>query len=295
VHNGDIVDNASHTAQWTVADKALSTLEKPSPDLLDGLPYGLAVGNHDESPNGTPGGTDNFNKYFGVARFDNRAYYGGHHGSTNDNAWITFSAGGLDFIVVSLQYDTNPDAAVLAWARAVFEQHPNAFGILNAHYILGGNAGFGAQGQAIYDELRGVRNVRLMTCGHIHGEARRTDTYQGHVIHSMLADYQGRDDGGTGWMRIWELSPANNEITVRTYSPSLDKFETDAISEFTLPVDLRGSGGAFKLAATVAPAASPVSVAVPGLEAGRTYEWYATVGDCAHLVASPLFRFTTKP
>ena len=41
-------------------------------------------------------------------------------------------------------------------------------------------------------------------------------------------------------MRIWEFSPANGTVSVRSYSPTLDKYETDADSEFTIEVDLRG-------------------------------------------------------
>ena len=43
------------------------------------------------------------------------------------------------------------------------------------------------------------------------------------------------------------------------------------------------------------PAPATTSIAVPGLQPGRTYEWYATVGDCAHTVTTPVQRFTTQP
>ncbi len=294
VHNGDIVDKADLTYQWTIADKAMSELESPVAGFPDGMPFGVAVGNHDQSPNGSANGTQNFNKYFGVSRFAGRSYYGGHYGDDNDESWYTFSAGGLDFVVVNLQYDTAPGSAVLSWARSIFEQHPESFGILNSHYIVGSSGSFGAQGKAIYEALKDVDNLQLMTSGHVSAEARRTDTFQGNVIHSMLADYQGRANGGNGWMRIWELAPASNELTVRTYSPTLDKFETDDDSEFTLPVDLHGAGGPFQVAGSVDHAAVSASVQLD-VKPGRTYEWYATVTDCAHSVDSPLYRFTTNP
>ena len=53
-----------------------------------------------------------------------------------------------------------------------------------------------------------------------------------------MSDYQGRANGGDGWLRIMEFSPANNQIRVRTYSLSLNQFETDADSEFTLSYDM---------------------------------------------------------
>lgn len=294
IHNGDIVNHGSRPEEWTIAEAALSRLETPEDDLPDGVPYGLGVGNHDQDSNGNTDVTTNFNQRFGVDRFAGRAYYGGHYADDNDENWITFWAGGLQFVVVSLQYDTTPSPAVLAWARSVFEAHPDAFGILNTHYILGGSGNFGAQGQAIYDALRATDNVQLMTCGHITAESRRTDVHQGNVIHSMLADYQGDGDGGSGFMRIWEFSPANGELTVRSYSPSRDEWYTDANSEFTLEVDLPGAGGPFGEAAVVDPASGTVSATLTGLEPGRTYEWYATINDCAHTVTTPVRRFTTQ-
>lgn len=297
IHNGDLVEHGNtYDYEWRVADRAMRTLEEPSAELADGLPYGIAVGNHDETPRGSGGGTEKFNAYFGVARFAGRPYYGGHYaGDTNDDSWFTFAAGGLDFVVVNLRYDETPDPAVLAWARRVFDAHPDAFGILNTHYLIGTGATFGAQGQATYDALRDAESVQLMTCGHVAGESRRTDTYAGHTIHTMLADYQGRADGGSGWLRIWELSPANGTITVRSYSPSLDQWETDANSEFTLPIDLRGAGGAFEERARETATGGLATTTLEGLEPGRVYEWYATVRGCAHEVRTRVARFTTRP
>lgn len=295
IHNGDIVDNGNIDSQWAVADQAMSTLEGTSDALPEGMPYGVCVGNHDQSPNGTDNGTTKFNVHFGVERFADKSYYGGHYGSDNDENWVSFEAGGVEFVVVNLQYDTTPDPAVLAWARSIFESHPDAFGILNTHYILGAGGNFGPQGQAIYEALKDVQNVQLFTCGHVAAESRREDTFEGHTIHSMLADYQGRADGGAGFMRIWELSPKSQELTVRSYSPTLDQWETDEDSEFTLHVDLRGFGGSFHEAGVVDPASGHASVALEGLEPGKRYEWYAVVDDCAHVVTTDVMGFTTSP
>ena len=295
IHNGDIVNHGNQQQEWVIADAAMSRLETPEADLPEGVPYGVCIGNHDQDTNSLAGSTASFNEWFGVNRFAGRSYYGGHYGATNDENWFTFRAGGLEFVVVDLQFDTTPDPAVLAWARSVFEAHPDAFGILNTHYILGATGQFGAQGQAIYDALRSTDNVQLMTCGHISAESRRTDVHQGNVIHSMLADYQFEGDGGAGYMRIWEFSPANDELTVRSYSPSFDQWYTDEDSEFTLSVELPGAGGPFEETAVVDPAVGTASASLDGLVAGKTYEWYATVSDCAHTVTTPVQRFTTLP
>lgn len=298
IHNGDIVDNGDMDAQWTIANRAMATLEKPSPRLPDGMPYGTCAGNHDQSPNGALNSTAKYNLHYGTTRFGKRSYFGGVFASGKvDENWFQFNAGGLDFVVVNLQYaDAAREPSVLAWTRSIFEQHPDAFGIVNSHFILNGVGNFGAAGQSIYDAIKGVKNVQLMTCGHVGAEQKRTDVFEGHAVHSMLADYQFRANGGAGVLRIWELSPKNDELTVRSYSPTDKRFETDADSEFTLKVDLSGAGKSpFKEQAKIDPAvAGEVKTRLDGLTPGQTYEWYVTITDCAHTVRSPLYRFKTK-
>ncbi len=293
IHNGDLINNGDkYDYQWRVADQAMKTLEGGQPGMADGVPYGISVGNHDLSVFGVAGKALSFNKYFGITRFTSRVYYGGHYAKTNDESWFTFSAGGLDFVVVSLQYNTAPSAATLAWARSIFEMHPHAFGILNTHYLLGSGGSFGTQGQAIYQALKDVPNVQLMTCGHIGAEARRTDVFEGHPIHTMLADYQFEADGGGGKLRLWEFSPVRGEVTVRTYSPTRDQWYTDEHSEFTLPVDLTGAGGEWDDLVAVEDADGRITARWTGVEPGKTYEWYATATDCAHSARTPVERFT---
>ncbi|MBC8074130.1 MAG: metallophosphoesterase, partial [Deltaproteobacteria bacterium] len=203
IHNGDIVNHGARTEEWTIADAAMQRLETPEPALPDGVPYGVTLGNHDFDTFATTDDTASFNQYFGIARFAGRHYYGGHYAADNDENWVTYNAGGLQFVVVNLQYDDTPSPAVLAWAKSVFEAHPDAFGILNTHFLLNNQGEFGAQGNAIYQALRETQNVHLMTCGHVSDEERRTDVFQGHPIHTMLADFQGDAEGGSGYLRIW--------------------------------------------------------------------------------------------
>jgi hypothetical protein len=295
IHNGDMINNEPQLYQWEVASAAMARLEAPESGLPDGVPYNTNVGNHDNKLVGDNRvvNTTRWNQFFGVDRFAGRAYYGGGRANRNDDSWVTFSAGGMDFLVVSLMYDLDMDPAALAWARSIFQMHPKHFGILNTHYLLGSGGNFGPQARLIFEGLKDLPNLHLMTGGHISAESRRVDMIEGRPIHSMLADFQGRDQGGAGFLRIWEFSPASQTVSVRTYSPTLDTFETDQNSEFTLDVDLRGAGGPFRQLQVTGADAGALATPVDGLEVGKTYEWYAEVTSCGQRATTPLYRFTT--
>lgn len=300
---GDCVedgDNNGNPVEWQNADADFSVIENPATTGLPyGVPYDIAVGNHDQTPNSDADGTTTFfNQYFGSARFGSRPYYGGHYGSNNDDHFTFFSASGMDFIVVSLEYDNSPDPAVLAWADAVLTAYPNRRAIVVSHYITnpGSPATFSGQGKAIYDALKGHANLFLMLSGHIDGQGRRQDTYNGNIVQCLETDYQWHNNGGDGWMRTMQFSPANNCIRVRSYSPYLNQYmvSPDSVSQFTVSYDMT-AGPAFQQLGSQSGVTSGTTAALPwsGLIGGRTYEWYATVSDGTTLIRSPFWRFTT--
>lgn len=307
LHNGDVVQHGNlEEVEWERAETAMKNLEQTGNKFPDGIPYGIAVGNHDNgasSHDDMPFSTKFFNQYFGVDRFQDRAYYGGHYGNKNDNNWIVVRAGNLDVVMVSLEYrgELGQDPEVLAWAKEVFEAHPHALGIVNSHHIVKANGDFCAQGKQIYDVMKKVDNVQLMTSGHIKEfRNRRTDTYMGHTIHSMLADYQdlivAEDScaGGCGYLRIWRFSPMKDQLKVETYSPPLDKSMTGAKEQFTLNVDLSAATGVFAVAGEAVGHGPTLAFTLEGLTPGATYEWYAVVKQCGVKVTTAKRTFTVN-
>lgn len=328
LHDGDVTSSGQATeTEWTRASAALGRIEDPTTTgLPHGLPLAVAVGDRDNrdplTATSIPGNTAFFNKYFGISHFSERPYFGGHYGDRNDDSFIRFNVGGLDFVVVSYQFvatSTTGRKAALQWGRSVFDGYPRAFGIVNAHSIVTATGTFSAQGTAIYDSVSSAPNVHLMTSAHVSSEKRRTDTLpvisaedgklHDHTIVSMLASYVdlGKDktspdaptyEGGSGYLRLWKFSPKDGTLTVSTYSPTLDRFQTDAESAFTLEVDLSGSGGAFKKLPTQRTINADGSVRfradVTTLAPGATYEWYARARDCDLFQSSPMRRFSTS-
>ncbi len=192
-HLGDCVQNGdSLIGEWRVVEKAMSRLEDPATTTLqDGIPYGVAPGNHDQSPEGSPDGTTTvYNWVFGEYRFKGREYYGGHFGQNNDNHYELFSAGTLDFIVIHLEYDMTPDVDVLAWADDLLQEHSDRRAILVTHYLIGDGypAEFSPQGEAIYQALKENDKLFLVLGVHISGatgEVQRVVRPQ--VLHHPVA------------------------------------------------------------------------------------------------------------
>jgi len=223
---GDLVQTAASTLQWLRASLAMLLLQSPRhTQQPDGIPYSVLPGNHDHP-------TTNYNRYFGAWRFATKDYYGGHYDDTNNDSYVLFTAAGLDFIAVSLEY--NPNAAELDWADGLLQTYASRRAILITHDLLALDASWDPAGQRVYDALKDHPNLFLMLCGHNHGEAQRTDAYNGTTLTTLLADYQSYPHGGDGYLRILQFCPAANEIRVTTYSPALDQYETDNDSQFTI-------------------------------------------------------------
>ncbi len=285
-------DNGGDPFEWDNAWSALSTVD------LSGIPYGLAVGNHDQTPKGDPNGTTSFyNQYFGTGHFRDRYFYGGHFGSNSDNHFDLFTASGLDFIVVYIEYGPAANPTILDWANQLLQTFSDRRAIVVSHYMIDpGNPGpFGVQGQAIYNALKGNSNLFLMLCGHVSEEGRRQDTYNGNTVTTLLSDYQTRANGGNGWLRIMTFSPASNQVSVQTYSPTLNQFETDNSSQFAFAYPMQGSGANFDVISTATNVVSGSNATAnwSNLAAGKGYEWYVTVSNGISTTSGPRWTFTT--
>ncbi|HEV8199592.1 MAG TPA: LamG-like jellyroll fold domain-containing protein [Candidatus Polarisedimenticolia bacterium] len=258
---GDCVDNGGVQAQWTNASAAYAILENPvTTGLLDGIPFGVAVGNHDQDPNGFARissdentSTALFNQAFPKSRFSGRGYFGGQFplpgfADSMDNHYELFSAGGMDFIAFHLEWDdtgcswpangVEPAAPlttcqdVLKWMRTLLSGPFAGRRALVMTHFMGtpssggtGTLALSPQGQAILNAVKPLGNVFLMMGGHLDQADSRADlAADGHTINTLVSDYQTRPNGGDGWLRILTFHPQTNSIHVETYSPSLGRY-----------------------------------------------------------------------
>ncbi len=241
IHLGDIVQTPTKKPEWENADRAMT--------LLDGVvPYSVVPGNHDMVVKGRD--STLYNQYFSPARFADTKWYGGSMDKSNDNNYCFFEAGGMKFMVVSLEFA--PRDETLGWAADVIKKHPDHRVIVATHCYLrrngrdksGGKAYKieGNSGEQMWQKLiRKQPNIFLVVSGHVLGVALQTSVNDaGGKVVEMLTDFQGLPHGGDGWLRSLEFVPAENKIHVKTYSPLLDKHNKDDKHSYSIDYQMQG-------------------------------------------------------
>ncbi|MEX0928981.1 MAG: metallophosphoesterase [Balneolales bacterium] len=240
LHVGDLVDFDNHD-QYIRASEGYKILDRV------GLPYAITLGNHDTeavgefSGSAAPGNvnenlrkTTKFNNYFPVDRFTAQKDRFEEHKS--DNATYEFEAGGLNWLVVTLEFCARHEP--VEWANEIIPKYPNHNVIVLTHYHLSGrgtiggnNAGYGdLSPREIYDRITEKNaNILMFLSGHISsGSSWRTDTgAQGNDIYQILQNYQREDNGG-GYIRLLEIDTAAGTIDAKMYSPFYKQTKEDA-------------------------------------------------------------------
>jgi hypothetical protein len=251
VHLGDVTDKNT-IWEWFRASAAHKTLDEA------GIPYSVTTGNHDHAsvPDQDRRRRDPtlFNATFPASRFEGKRFqgetwYGGHFGSGTATNYILFKGGGLDFMVMSLEYAPPKDA--MCWASNVLKANATKRAIVSTHCYQNWNGKYvgscdtdedrnmvGANGQAIWNELvRQHKNVFLVLSGHINGSDHQIRSRETGLaataatvdsVHEILTDYQGQiglnptrvvlAEHGNGWLRILEFAPSSDRVSVRTKS-----------------------------------------------------------------------------
>ena len=223
-HTGDVVDNSLDEHQWVNADGAYKLFDDAK------LPYGIVAGNHDVGHKEDD--YTQFSKYFGEKRYNQNPWYGGSH-EDNRGHYDLISSGGIDFMVVYMGWD--PGDAQLAWMNEVIGQYPERTVILDMHEYILTTGGLGPIPQRITDEVIATNpNVKMVFSGHYHDAFTRIDSYDDNgdgtpdrKVYAMLFDFQGLPEGGLAYLRLVHFDNASANLTVRTYSPYLDDFDSD--------------------------------------------------------------------
>ena len=263
-HTGDLIDS---WANDTDRDRAIAQFElaSQSQQMLEetGIPNAVLPGNHDNL-NGQESGPDSlYNSYFGPERYEQLAQSEGwqqrdaeYHPwqlGDNDNGYVLFSAGGEDFVVVTLGYQVTEEEA--DWASGVFDEYSSRNGIVMTHAAHktssqpdGRDGVRSADGELISERVMAENpNVMLMLAGHVTGvtiNVRQDVGQNGNNVVELTHDYQGYRIGtdhlgltdlgnydgdtpvtfGATFFRLLQFDLDRGELSVDTYSAYLDEF-----------------------------------------------------------------------
>lgn len=256
LHLGDIVQHDIES-EWRIAKDALST--------LDGLvPYALVPGNHDyQETRGSLTRNTQLNTHF---KAEDIHQWAGESGLFEegkiDNNYQLFSTGSLNWIVINLEWA--PRDVVLDWANQVTASFPDRLAIVVTHaYLYCDGTRYDHKhrpkqhwgphryrtsyrksnindGEQIWQKfIRKHGNIVMTLSGHVlakgvaHLESRGDF---GNTVHQVLANYQMKQEGGMGFLRILEIDERTMMVRTRTYSPSYDRYLTDANNDFAYKI-----------------------------------------------------------
>ncbi len=257
LHLGDITDN-NLPEQWELARRAMGQLD-------GGLPYFMALGNHDYSEGGVCSDrSTRFNDYFPLSTHGKLPTFGGVYDKEPDrfeNSYHLLSAEGRDLLVICLEFGPRKD--VVRWANDVAAKHRDRAAILVTHaymyfddtrydwarhgtaqtwnphsYKVAAATGDDvSDGEELWQNLVSRNpNFILTLNGHVleDGLGRlSSEASGGRQVHQMLVNFQMRPNGGDAWMRLIEVK-ADGSASVCDYSPLRDEHNAAAENRFDL-------------------------------------------------------------
>ncbi len=229
---GDLSDFGQREYLYERAARAMSRLDNV-------IPYTFVPGNHDYDDNANTRSQEYFNRQFSVSKHSKLPGFGGvmEEGSMCNN-YYTVNAEGVDYLIISLEYDARLKA--LRWAGRVIEEHPNHRVIIETHnYVQPENTflkvpdhfGYEASSpQKVFDELVSkYDNVFLAVSGHrIYDDIVYRYDYgdNGNRVLSMLVNGQGtkyNGDNAQDMLLLVHVNEKNKTMNYVYYSPEKDK------------------------------------------------------------------------
>ena len=252
---GDVVQSPGSASEWQNADAAVRTLDAA------GIPYVIAIGNHDYDGNNPGGRTATmYNQYFGPPRYANYSWYKGQYpAGSNENFYAIVTVNSKQYLILVLELF--PRDSALNWANSVLQANPSAEVIVVTHaHVYNDNSRIARcddssvdqlgvlndnDGQRLWSKfLKQYSNISLVLNGHSNftlggigneGAARRADLgINGNLVNQMLSDYQEGPSGGNGYLRILTFHPSADTIDVTTYSPTLNSYYAGSLDKFTI-------------------------------------------------------------
>lgn len=251
VHLGDIVEhNNMEEHEWLTAKQAFRYLKRCK------VPTTALPGNHDTRKQDKT----LYDKYLPYHFFEDwfsepsivaQGYeYHVYDTNTSRNGYVRFSKGGQSFIQLHIGYvEYLPDRiSIMDWAENVIKNHPNDLVLISTHYAA--SDCYTLVQMDVYTLMKENCNVLMAFGGHVFecgGEKiHHVTNVCGETRHVFITDYQGRKEGGDGWIRFYTFhkdSSMNGTINkppwfmcAATYTPKHKRYEIDDNSFFSLNI-----------------------------------------------------------
>lgn len=240
VHLGDIVEHGNlFEIEWKRASYSVQSI------IESEIPFSVLPGNHDV------GGNERYkyyDKWFPRSLFDGKSWYiDSYPNNTNRNSYqIITTKEGESILFMSVEWlDDGQYSVSLDWISNVLSEYSNYFVVLSSH-DSGSDCDSWIQ-PLISNIIFNNCNVKLVLGGHnfqCSENVININNQCGNSIPVIVTDYQGRDQGGYGWLRYYELSLRNKELCAYTFSPTLNQFEytTNGWFSINLTNDIKGNG-----------------------------------------------------
>jgi len=263
-HVGDIVQNWETNPlvdHWDTSQNEWPFVQSQMGKLTTaGIPFSTLPGNHDY---GYMTRTNTlYNTYFPLSNFSSMSTYGGAYDTNSDNTYHIVQVdadnnGSIDDRLLILSLEFGPRAEVVSWANGVLATHAQTKAIIITHAYLNPSGelltsgmnhaasnGYGLGGD-VYDGdelwaslVEPNDNVRYVFCGHdgisTDGSALRTSYHDGDEakpVYQIMTNYQYYDVNEAGYLALLNFNSTG--VSMKTYSPWLDRYKTDSESQAT--------------------------------------------------------------
>ena len=213
LHTGDMVDNGDNRNQWKTFNNGL---EK----IAEKMPFFWAVGNHDEGYEDRKPWKE---QPFLASIPEEQKYQGG------EADYMVLEVGDVRLLLLSVSYRSSYDDAALAWLREAAEAHSDLPAILLVHVYVTVNGEPTKRAMPIEENLVSrCPNIRLILCGHARGIVRTAFLYDDdgdgtpeRTVNVLMNDLQA-DTDRPGYVNLLTYNPADNSLSVTSYSPCVD-------------------------------------------------------------------------
>ena len=242
-HEGDIVQSFdTDITEWEFARTQMNKL------ISSGIPYSTLPGNHDYAE--LTRDSTVLNNYFPLSAFTSMSTYGGSYDTNSDNTYHIVDINGNDLLILSLEF--GPRDEIVTWANSVLTTYSGTTALVLVHSYLrydgellapGDNHapsnGYGLgtdvnDGTDLWTNLiYPNNNISFVICGHDgrsdDGASMRISSHaDDSPIYQVMANYQYYANF-PGYLLL--LSFNSNTVSLRTYSPYIDEYKTDAESQ----------------------------------------------------------------